>query len=225
MKLWCVEITGARFHIVREAVHGDLVVLTGFEVAIGRVLGVAELFALLKTIRPKADSGISLVDSHGRVVLLEGDAADGEMGHRRKFGHGKGAVVDEDAILNHSHWLERNKAGERVEDGGAILVAGECAMAEEDGASNGRWNGRHFVRAHAVPRGQFTARNAVICGPESGVGPISKPAVVNVVLLYVGLHGDELLHPIDGAVGQVLMGVGRTTKSLVGVGEVIGKSV
>ena len=135
------------------------------------------------------------------------------------------AVVDEDAVLDDRIRLELRETCKRIQHGRAVLIAGERALADEDGPGDGGGHGVDLVRAHIVPGGQVVAGNAVVLCLDKRVDEVGEPAVVNVVRVRVLLHCEQLLAPIDARIGEVFVGAGGAAESLVAVRDVVGIGV
>src|SRR5512146_281954 len=131
-------------------------------------------------------------------------------------------VVNEDAVLNDVVRLALHKLAIGAEQARAGFIESEREMAEEDRSlDDGRRVGLE-PKPHCVHSGKRLAGDAVGAELNGGLDGVSEPALADAALIDVALDGLELLSPVGGGVGEVLVNVSGAAPEFVCVGDVGG---
>src|SRR5512142_2118034 len=129
-------------------------------------------------------------------------------------------VVNEDAILNDVVRFALHKLAIGAEQARARFIESEREMAEEDWSlDDGRRVGLE-PEPHGVHGGERLAGDAVGAELNGGLDGVCEPALADASLIDVALYGFQLLSPVGGGVGEVLMSIGGTAPEFVGVRDI-----
>ena len=160
-------------------------------------------------------NGSSLLGSvKSRVELFVGECfgSTREVPKRRGQRGIEGAPVHKDAIIDRVDRSHVHEGLKRTQDDGAELIPCQRTGAHQDRAGDPGRNIDLLSGPHAVRRRQLTTRNSVGVIVDGGLHKVAKPAVMDVVLVEILLHRNELLSPIRVGVGEVSVRIRRAAE-------------
>src|SRR6476620_3098815 len=130
------------------------------------------------------------------------------------------SVVYENAMLDDGCWPEPRELVIGIQFVRAELVSRQNSSTDEHGAVNTGGNIDRGLQPRGCNGGERFAGNAVILRIRNHVGEICEPAILHISLIKIVFDRLQLLSPVGVRVTEVLIGIGRTSPELVGVGEV-----